>query len=389
MEAIKRQIAGLVNRSQNVLVAAPENISGDALGGALALVSALEKLGKSAQLIIPEELPKKFEFLPKTNSLSCDRFQEREFVLSLKDPEDNINDLHYEKKDGLLHIYFNAKKKIEEKDFRISSSHPFELIFTINSRDYENLGKAFEYNPELFFETPVVNVDNHPANENFGEINLVDITSSSVSEIIMGLIDFLDRNLLDKDIATWVLSGLIDATDNFQSPRTTPRTFNNAALLINRGGDQQQIIRYFYKTKSLDFLRFWGRILHGLSWDQEKKLVWGKIREKDFQKTNATSECLPQIFEEIKTAFPEMRTALLLWPASQRGEPASPNRGEQGVQAQSETKGTIYSLNSELLRSLAPKLDGILKNDNLFFSIKNISLDDAEKQALDLIRREI
>jgi nanoRNase/pAp phosphatase (c-di-AMP/oligoRNAs hydrolase) len=371
MEAIKRQIAGLVNKGQNVLIAAPENINGDALGGALALTSALGKIGKSTQLVIPKELPKKFEFLPKTNSLSYDRFREREFVLSIQNPEDHINNLYYEKKDGLLHIYLKAKKKIEEKDFRVNHSHPFDLIFTINSQDFENLGKAFEYNPELFFETPVINIDNQVANENFGEINLIDITSSSVSEIVMGLIDFLGRNLLDKDIATWILTGLIDATDNFQSPKTTPRTFNNAALLINRGGDQQKVIRYFYKTKSLDFLRLWGRILHQLSWDQEKKLVWGKIREKDFRKTNTTSECLPQIFEEIKTAFPEMKTTFLVCSSSE------------------EIKGTVCSSNSELLKSLTSKLSGVLKNGNLFFGVKNLSLEETEKQLLDLIDKEI
>lgn len=371
MEGIKQQISKLINKSNNILVAAPENINGDALGSALALTGALEKMGKSAQLVIPKELPPKFHFLPKTNSLSYDKFQEREFIVSIKDPDGHINNLHYEKKDGLLHIYLGAKKELKEKDLQLNRFHPFDLIFIVNSRDYENLGKTFEHNPELFFETPVINIDNHVENDHFGEINLVDITSSSVSEIIMGLIDFLDRSLLNKDIATWILTGLIDATDNFQSPKTTPRTFNNAALLINRGGNQQEIIRYFYKSKSLEFLRLWGRILHDLSWNGEKKLVWGTIRQEDFQKTNTGPEYLPQVFDEIKTAFPEMKTAFLLW------------------FSQSIVKGTIRSLSPELIHSLTSKLNGLRKNDNLFFEIKNNDLDEAGKQILDLINEEI
>lgn len=414
VETTKQQISRLIDKSNNILVAIPENINGDALGGALALAGALKKLGKNAQLITPEKLPTKFGFLPKTNSLSYNTFQEREFVLSIKNPEDHINNLYFEKNNGLLHIYLNTKKKIEEQDFRLLSSHPFDLIFAVNSQDFENLGRAFEYNPELFYETPLINIDNHTANENFGEINLVDITSSSVSEIIMEFIDFLDRNLLDKDIATWILTGLIDATDNLQSPRTTPRTFNNAALLINRGGDQQQVIQYFYKTKSLGFLKLWGRILHELSWDKEKKLIQGRIRQNDFQKTNTTSEHIPQIFEEIKTAFPEMKTALLLWPAS---SPASPNRGEsQDWLFSKKIEGAIYSLDSELLKGLAPRLSGVFKNGNLLFSTpseptstpaslnrgerdeQNLATDwetegkalnKAKKQVLDLIDKEL
>ncbi len=372
MEGIKQQISKLINKSNNILVAAPENIDGDALGSALALVGALKDLGKNANLIIPEEIPAKFDFLPKTNSLSYEILQEREFVLSIKNPKNHINNLYYEKREDLLHIYLGAKEKIEEKDLKLRRTHPFDLIFTLNIQDFEYLGKAFEYNPELFFETPVINIDNHVANENFGEINLIDITSSSVSEIVMELIDFIDRNLLNQDIATWILTGLIDATDNFQSSKTTPRTFNNAAILITRGGDQQKIIRYLYKTKSLDFLRLWGLVLHKLSWNEEKKLVCGKIKQDDFQKTSTGSECLPQIFEEIKTAFPEMKTTLLIWQAP----------------LNEKVKGTIYSSNQELLKGLAPKLNGALKNGNLFFSINTLSLEETEKQILDLIKLE-
>ena len=378
MENIKQQISTLINKSNNILVAAPEAINGDALGSALALVNALKKLNKNAQLVIPkDEIPKKYNFLPTTESLSYDYFQEREFILSIKNPDGHISNPYYEQEEGLLHIYLGAKKKIEETDLRLSVTHPFDLIFSINNQDFGSLGKAFEYNPELFYETPVINIDNHIANEHFGEINLVDITSSSVSEIIMGLIDFLDRNLIDEEIATLVLAGLIDATDSFQLPKTTPRTFNNAALLINRGGDQQKIIRYFYKAKSIDFLRLWGRVLHKLSWDGAKKMVWGKITAEDFQETGASSECLPQIFDEIKTAFPDLQTASLVWPAYKK------------------INGTIYSLNLELLKNLTPKLGGTLKNNNLFFSvpgkpaltgeIENSDLDETEKHILSLI----
>jgi len=379
MEGTKQQISKLINKSNNILVATPENINGDALGSALALSCALKKIGKNAQLIIPKELPKKFEFLTKTNSLSHNYFQEREFVLTIKNSNNHINKLYYEKKDDLLHIYLRTKNKIEEKDLKINRSYPFDLIFLINSQDYENLGKAFEYNPELFFETPVVNIDNNSANENFGEINLVDITSSSVSEIVMELIDFIDRNLLDQDIATHILTGLIDATNNFQSPKTNPRTFNNAALLINRGGDQQKIIRYFYKTKSLNFLQLWGRILHKLSWDEKNKLVWGRISQKDFHKTNTGPEYLPQIIEEIKINFPEIKIAFLLWFSERK------------------SKGLIYSLDTNFLKGLMHQINGTFKNNNLCFFAQHESnlesgadkaLAKTEKQLLNLISRE-
>lgn len=370
METTKQQITTLLNKSRNVLVATPENINGDALGGALALASAIEKTGRKVQVVAPEELPEKFKFLPIKNSLSCKNFQEREFILSIKSPKNHINNLSYQKKDGLLHIYLNAKNKIKDEDIRILNSHPFDLIFSINNQDFEGLGKIFEHNPELFFETPLVNIDNHIANSEFGEINLVDITSSSVSEIIIGLIDFIDRNLLNENVATYSLAGLIDATDNFRSQKTNPRTFNNAALLINRGGDREKITRYFYKTKSLNLLKLWGRILHKLSWDKQTKLVYGIVAQKDFAKTNTNPDYLPKILEEIKTTFNEINATLLLWEDSEM------------------SKGIVYSSNPIFLKNLTLNLSGVLKNNNLFFS-ENKTLEETQKRILNLIKKEI
>jgi len=371
MEGTKQQIAKLINKRNKILVATPENACGDALGSAFALVNTLKKLNKDIQVIVPEVLPKKFKFLNKhseTNPLSFHHFKEREFVLTVKNPENHINNLYYQKQDGLLHIYLKGRQEIKENEFAIKRSHPFDLIFMIKARDYEKLGKVFEYNPELFIETPVINVDNHPDNENFGEINLIDITSSSVSEIIMELIHFIDRNLLDKTIATQILAGLIDATNNFQSPGTNPRTFNNAAVLINRGGDQQRIIRYFYKTKSINFLRLWGRILHQLSQDQKHKLVWGKIEQQDFQQTNTNSEHAFQAIEEIQTNFPNMNTSFLIWNYEQ------------------ELEGIVYSTNSAILKTISLEFNQKIKGNNIVhFKINSSNLEKIEKQLLDLI----
>jgi len=381
VEGTKQQISKLVNKSNNILIATPENINGDTLGSAFALTDALEKTGKRAKLFIPKEIPQKLQFLPKKNSLSSDNFLEREFILSIDNPQDHINKLYYEKDNERLYLYLKGKKNIKQENLSIKPSRFFDLIFTLGVKDFESLGKAFEYNPELFFETPIVNIDNRPENGNFGEINLVDIAFSSVSELTLEIIDFLNRNLINKEVATWILTGLIDATDNFQSPKTTPRTFNNAALLINRGANQQEIIRYLYKTKSLDFLRLWGRILHKLSWDKNKNLIWGHIEEKDFKQMNTPPNSVQQIIDEMKTVFPGLKTIALFWQKSEQEKNKNTNQLKVG--------GLIYSVNTEFVRQLSIQLNGVLKNNILFFEIKNSFSKEVEKQIIDLIDNNV
>jgi len=380
MESVKQQIVKLVDKKKNILVIAPENINGDAISATLALSNVLKKIANDVQFILPKELPKRFEFFPIINSSSRDILRKKEFVLTIKNIEHHIDNLRYQKKDDFLHLYFNAEKEVEKKDFWVNPSYYFDLIFTINTQDFENLGDSFRCNPDLFFKTPVINIDNDIANENFGEVNLVDTASSSVSEIVMELIDFLDRNLLDEKIATLVLAGLIDATHNFQSSKTTPQTFNNAALLVSRGADRQKIIRYFYKTKSINFLRLWGQILRRLSWNKKEKLVYGTIEQKDFQKTNTDSNSILQILEEMKIVFPEMKIAFLIWFTGK------------------EIKGIVHSLNLRFLEKLVSDLSGLIKNNNLFFSInkqyfgsqlESKALNEVKQKILDLINKAL
>ncbi len=371
MEKTKQQIANLINSSKNILIAPPENLSGDALASGLALTDILNRLGKNSNIIIPEKLPEKFNFLSKINPFSSDQIKEREFILSIKNKNNHINNLSYKKEGDLLHIYLKAKDKIEEKDLRIKYFHSFDLIFTIKNQEYKHIGKAFDYNPDLFFETPIINIDNHPDNERFGQINLIDITSSSVSEIILDLIDFIDRSLLDKEVATKILAGLIEATNNFQSTKINPKAFNNAALLINRGGDQQKIIRNLYKTRPLNFIQLWGRVLRKISTSPKQDLVWARITQKDFKKTNTCYKYIPQIFEEIKKAFLDMVTSFIIWPNS----------------SNQEIKGAIFSTDSELLTNLKYKLKGKQDGSMIFFKIKKTSSDQVEHKILNLIKQ--
>jgi hypothetical protein len=122
-----------------------------------------------------------------------------------------------------------------------------------------------------------------------------------------------------------------------------------------------------------EFLRLWGRILHKLSCDDDNKLVWGKIEQKDFEETTTSPECLPQALEEIKMAFPEMITTFLVWQST----------------LDNKISGAVYSLNQEILQNLVFKLNGFIKNNNLLFNIKMPSLIEAEEAILNLIKEEL
>ena len=148
----------------------------------------------------------------------------------------------------------------------------------------EDLGSLNEHNADLFFETPKINVDNKAENEYFGAINLVDVTATSVAEILAGLLQEYEAQLLDEDILLpCLLTGIISKTQSFQHVQTTPRAFLKASELVAlEGGRQQEIIKNIYKTKPLSLLKLWGRALARMKIQEDIKAIHSVPTGVDF-----------------------------------------------------------------------------------------------------------
>src|SRR6202042_3084276 len=129
-----------------------------------------------------------------------------------------------------------------------------DLIIVLEAGSLENLGKIYEQHTDVFFETPKINIDNKANNEYFGAINLVDVTATSVAEILAELLQKYEDQLIDEDVATCLLAGIISKTHSFQHVLTTPKAFLKASELVALGGRQQEVVKHIYKTKSLPLL---------------------------------------------------------------------------------------------------------------------------------------
>jgi nanoRNase/pAp phosphatase (c-di-AMP/oligoRNAs hydrolase) len=128
----------------------------------------------------------------------------------------------------------------------------------------------------------------------------VDITASSVAEILADLFQKYEQELIDEDIATCLLAGIIEKTGSFQHAQTTPKAFIKASELVNFGGRQQEIIKYIYKTKSLPLLKLWGRALARMKIMEDVKAIISVLAISDFERAEAgAGEILPALKEFI------------------------------------------------------------------------------------------
>ena len=74
---------------------------------------------------------------------------------------------------------------------------------------------------------------------------------------------------------------------------------------MNKGADQQEIIRWMYKTQPLSVLKLWGRAMAKINWDAESKLIWSTLNVEDFVQSRATPEDIILITEKLEENYNE------------------------------------------------------------------------------------
>src|SRR3989344_2702705 len=366
---IERQIFDHIAKANRILVALPQNPNGDSIGSGLALRSFLLKQGKEPEVVCSTTDFSHFGFLPGLESVKREIQAFQSFVVSLRTSTVALDELSYEQHPDRVDIFLKPKDGKFTKDdvsFR-TARFPYDLIVVLDTPSLDQLGELYEQNTDLFFETPVINIDHHPNNEQYGAINLADVTATSTAEILTGLVENFEADLIDSDMATNLLAGIIVETNSFQHIKTTPRAFLKASNLISWGGRQQDIIRELYKTKNVPMLKLWGRALARLREVDELGLAYSLVNLSDLAKTGTHAEDILQVMKELAGSLRERKMIMFL------AEVAS-----------EEVLAYFYLHPNIKSQVVAGVLGGQMLNGNLVtFQSKGLDLGLVEKDALE------
>lgn len=301
--SIQEQVFDRLRKANKILIALPEAPTADSVASGLALKLFLQKLQKDVSLASSGGLPESLKFLPGSDSIVSGISGGKSFVITVDTAQKKLDEVSYQTLESQIRIYLKAKGEMfSEAELSFGADKfPVDVIVVLDALSLESLGELFFSHTDLFFETPKINIDHKSGNEYFGAVNLVDVTSSSVAEILSGLLQQFEAALMDQDIATCLLAGIITKTQSFKASRTTPQAFLKASQLVNLGGRQQEIIKQFYKTKSLPLLKLWGRVLARLKIVEPVFLAYSLLNEEDFKKSGATeAEIVPALMELLE-----------------------------------------------------------------------------------------
>ena len=69
--------------------------------------------------------------------------------------------------------------------------------------------------------------------------------------------------------------------------------------LISLGGDRENIVNKIYRSRSINVLKLWGRILARLTSTLNNGVLWSIIASDDFKKTDTTKQDVPEAIDEL------------------------------------------------------------------------------------------
>lgn len=313
---IEEQIIQQFMKSQHVLLLPSAPADGDSLGSALALYLVLTKLGKKVTVISPEPVPKDLKFLPMMEKIDGEFKSGKDFIITVNGEVKNIQ---HEIIPGKVNIIVTPADgaTISKEDITFPQGlDEYDLSVTVDTGDLQQLGKFYEQNPNFFYKVPLINIDHHASNSEFGTINHVEITASATTQMLLPIIKKMEvltgQKLIDEDVATLLLAGLVTDTGSFQHSNTTPQAFSVAAELLDLGARQQEIIKNVYKTKSLATLKLWGQVLSKIQFAKDHRFVWSTVSQKDLDETGADLEDAGAIIDELLNNAPGAEVVVLL-----------------------------------------------------------------------------
>jgi len=157
------------------------------------------------------------------------------------------------------------------------------LVFFFDSGNIERSGDSVK---RIAAHATVVNIDHHPSNSRFGDVNLIEPDASAVGQMVMAMLDYFGYPITPT-IATNIYVALLTDTGGFRHENTTPKALEDASRLARLGADPGRIATLVYKTRPETTLKLSGLALATMRVELEGRLAWAKVTRRMLREAGA------------------------------------------------------------------------------------------------------
>ncbi len=215
-----RQIVEAIRARQRFVLSSHSRPDGDSIGSQLAMAYALRALGKEVEVINADPAPPPLMAFPGV------------------------------------------------PDVRIAShaDGEFDAAIIMECSDLARTGVA---GLERFF---VVNIDHHPGNSRFGQINWFDPGAAACGEMVFDVVRALGVSLT-VEMATHIYLAILTDTGSFHYSGISPRTFDICREALEAGVDPVLVARNVYDSNNLGRLKLFGAVLSAMQIDPAGRIA--------------------------------------------------------------------------------------------------------------------
>lgn len=212
-------ILDYIEENDKFLVTSHVSPDGDNIGSSLSINNFLKKIGKEVIYVLDDSYPENMMFL------------------------------------------YNEDLKKKSSDVKGDD-------YTVIALDAGNYSRICVDERVLKESKGIICIDHHVTNGDYGILKYVDTEASSTCELVYNIIMRYEERfkvkIIDEEIATYLYTGLITDTGNFQYSNTEESSFFMAAKLLSRGAQKNKLIEEIFQSNSLEFYKILGEALNDL-----------------------------------------------------------------------------------------------------------------------------
>jgi phosphoesterase RecJ-like protein len=144
--------------------------------------------------------------------------------------------------------------------------------------DCSNLERCGAVSKFKIRDKPILNIDHHISNENFGSTNWVEPKASSCTEMIYKIYKEL-KVPLDREAALCLYAGIMTDTGSFRYSNTTSFTHKVVSELLKFNLDIPQIYKQAYENIPFDEMKLLSKVFLGVKREAKGKLIWFQVKQ--------------------------------------------------------------------------------------------------------------
>lgn len=251
----------LIEQSGSILLTTHERTDGDDLGSVLALANYFTKtLNKDVAVVVTAGVPKSLQYLPMANTVT---------------------------------------EVLPNKNFDLLIISGCSVKERVNHEEIQKLN------------IPILNLDHHPDNKMYGDVNVVESTKSSVAELTYDFFKYCNWDI-PYESAVCLLTGIVTDTGIFMHSNTQASTLAAAAELMTLGARVSTVTKHTYESKDIKSLKAWAQALGNAHYDATKQMIYSVITSDELEALGNPPVTAFEGLVETLNKVPEAKFAMFL-----------------------------------------------------------------------------